>query len=114
MVRTGEVPHVNVTERSQVEPLGRSIFRGTVRYRFMEEPNLPLALARLDQPELQFDPQHVPYFVNRTRVIAAKLPGMALWREQLYTLLRRNAAGPADFFCLPPARVFEIGTSVEV
>ncbi len=68
----------------------------------------------LNDPDLQFDPQQVPYFVNRTRVIATKLPGMALWREKLYTVLRRNAASPVDFFCLPPGRVFEIGTSVEL
>jgi len=113
-VRTGEVPHVPEAERITVEPLGHGIYRGTVRYGFMQEPNLPQALSQLNMPPLDFDPQQVPYFVNRTRVIASKLPGMALWREQLYTVLRRNAASPIDFFCLPPARVFEIGTSVEV
>jgi KUP system potassium uptake protein len=39
---------------------------------------------------------------------------MAPWREHLYTFMRRNAANPADFFCLPPARVFEIGTTIEM
>jgi K+ transporter len=34
-------------------------------------------------------------------------------RPDLYTLMRRNAASPTDFFCLPPARVFEIGTAIE-
>ena len=47
-------------------------------------------------------------------VSASDQPGMALWREQLYTFLRRNAANPAGFFCLPPARVFEIGTAIEM
>ncbi len=113
-VRTGEVPHVAQSERVMVEPLGHGIYRGTIRYGFMEEPNVPLALAGVTVPELRVDPQQVPYFVSRTRVIATALPGMALWREQLFTLLRRNAASPADFFCLPPGRVFEIGTTVAV
>ena len=113
-VRTGEVPHVAADERLQIEPVGQGIYRGTIRYGFMEEPNLPEALASLNEPELKFDPQQVPYFVNRTRVLATKLPGMALWREKLFTVLRRNSASPVDFFCLPPARVFEIGTSVEL
>jgi KUP system potassium uptake protein len=39
---------------------------------------------------------------------------MALWREHLYTVLRHNAVSATDFFGLPPMRVFEIGTSVEV
>jgi KUP system potassium uptake protein len=85
-----------------------------VRFGFMEEPNVPRALANISAPGLEFDPNRVPYFVNRTRVIATDLPGMAAWRERLYTLMRRNAASAADFFCLPPARVLEIGTSVEL
>ena len=55
-----------------------------------------------------------PYFVSRTRVIPTSLPGMAFWREQLYRVLRHNAASPVDFFCLPPGQVFEISTTVEI
>ncbi len=97
-----------------MEPLGEGLYRVAIRFGFMEEPNVPQAMATISAPGLQFDPDQVPYFVNRTRVIATKLPGMALWREQLYTRMRSNAASAADFFRLPPSRVFEIGTSVEV
>ena len=76
--------------------------------------DVPEALACLDSAALDFDPEQVPYFVNRTRAIATDKPGMALWREHLYTVLRQNAASASDFFCLPATQVFEIGTSVEV
>jgi KUP system potassium uptake protein len=56
----------------------------------------------------------VTYFVNRTRVVPTELPGMAIWREKFYALLSHNAATVADYFCLPPAQVIEIGTKVEV
>jgi KUP system potassium uptake protein len=97
-----------------VTPLEQSFYQTTIRFGFMEEPNVPRALAHLAVPGLQFEPELVPYFVNRTRVIPTDLPGMALWREKLYTLMRHNATNAADFFCLPPSRVFEIGTSVEM
>jgi KUP system potassium uptake protein len=113
-VRTGEVPSVPPDERVSVEPLGLGLYRGVIRFGFMEEPNVPSALIGLSVPGLALDVQQTPYFVNRTRVIATTLPGMALWRERLYTLLRRNSVSPVDFFELPPARVIEIGTSVEV
>lgn len=114
-VQTVEVPHISDDrERVSVTSLGNGIYSGTVRYGFMEEPNIPQALRAMSSPELAFDAEQVPYFVNRTRVIATKLPGMALWREQLYTVMRHNAASPVDFFCLPSARVFEIGTSVQL
>jgi KUP system potassium uptake protein len=113
-VRTGGVPHFSEAERVAVEPLGHGLYRVTVRYGFMEEPNVPRALVRLNTTNIACDPERVPYFVSRTRVIPTKMPGMALWREYLYTLLQRNAGSPTDFFSLPPTRVFEISTSVEV
>lgn len=113
-VTTTDTPFVEVGQRATLEPIGEGLYRGTVRHGFMQEPNIPESLRDAASPELAFDPQRVPYFVNRTRVIATKLPGMALWREHLYRVLRQNAASPIDFFCLPPNRVFEIATSVEV
>jgi KUP system potassium uptake protein len=113
-VHVEEAPHVLPSERLSVEPLGQGLYGVLIRYGFMEEPNVPQALRSLQTPELTVDPDEVIYFVNRTRVVATKLPGMAIWREHLYTLMRRNAASAADFFGLPPTRVFEIGTSIEM
>jgi KUP system potassium uptake protein len=113
-VQFDAAPHCSEDERLTVTPLEQGFFLALVRFGFMEEPNVPRALSRCVAPGLVFDPERVPYFVNRTRVIPTDLPGMALWRERLYTLMRRNAADAADFFGLPPSRIFEIGTSVEV
>ncbi|HEU5097868.1 MAG TPA: KUP/HAK/KT family potassium transporter [Roseiflexaceae bacterium] len=113
-VRIDEAPHVPEGERLSVEPLGQGFYRVTAHFGFMEEPDVPQALARLSAPGLQFDRNLVPYFVNRTRVIRTELRSMAPWREHLYSLMRRNAASATDFFRLPSSRVFEIGTSVEM
>jgi KUP system potassium uptake protein len=114
-VQIEETPFVFGREkRITAEPLGQGFYRVTIHYGFMERPNLPRALKRLNLPELAFDPNDVPYFVNRTRVFPTKRPGMALWREHLYAVMRRNAASAVDFFSLPPSRVFEIDTSVEM
>jgi KUP system potassium uptake protein len=113
-VKTGEAPHIPDAECMMVEPLDHGLYRVTIRYGFMEQPIVPRTVARLTAPGLTFDPEQMPYFVNRTRVIPTDLPGMALWREHLYTLMRRNVVSAADFFGLPPTRVFEIGTSVEM
>jgi KUP system potassium uptake protein len=109
-----EAPHVSEAERAVVEPRGQGIYQVTLHYGFMEEPVVPAAVERLSVPGLTFDPAQIPYFVNRTRVIPTERPGMALWREHLYTVLRHNAVSASDFFGLPAMRVFEIGTSVEV
>ena len=97
-----------------MQPLEQGFYHITIRFGFMEEPIVPAELATLVIPGVPFDPETVPYYVNRTRVIPTDLPGMALWREQLYTIMRHNATSAVDFFGLPPARIFEIGTSIEV
>ena len=39
---------------------------------------------------------------------------MALWRERLYAGMVRNAANATDFFQIPPNRVVELGSRVEI
>jgi len=87
----------------------------TIFFGFMEDPNVPNALARITIPGVSFDPEDTTYFVNRTKVIPTKqFAGMALWRERLYSVMMHNAASATDFFSLPPTSTFEIGTRVEV
>lgn len=113
-VQTDQAPHVSPAERIRVEAIGEGIYKAVVCYGFMEDPDVPRALAKIKLPELKLKPLAVPYFVNRTRVLASKLPGMAVWREQLYAVMRRNATSAADFFRLPPSQVIEISTTVEM
>ncbi|HEU4327228.1 MAG TPA: potassium transporter Kup [Roseiflexaceae bacterium] len=113
-VALDDAPTVAPDKRATLENLGEGFFRVTIHYGFMEEFNVPRALASVMGPQLHFDTDRVPYYIGRTKVLPSELPGMALWREHLYTLMQRNAASAADFFCLPPAQVVEISTSVEV
>jgi KUP system potassium uptake protein len=113
-VAVEDVPHVNDERRVTVEELGQGFRKVSVRFGFMEEPNVPSALARLrDAPE-PIDPDSGPYYISRTKVVPSDFPGMALWREQLYAVMQRNAVSASDFFRLPPTRVVEIGTGVEM
>ncbi|MFN8465279.1 MAG: potassium transporter Kup [Caldilineaceae bacterium] len=113
-VQYDEVPYVSADRRTELEHLGHQIYRATFHYGFMEEPDVPRTLLSVELPGKRFAPESVPFFVNRTQVTATAMPGMAPWREHLYTFMRRNAASAADFFSLPPSRVFEIGTTVEM
>lgn len=109
-----DVPHVNPDRRIKVETLEQGFSRVTLRFGFMEEPDVPNALAPRDENTPPIDPGSGPFFISRTKAIPSELPGMAPWREQLYAVMQRNAVSAADFFCLPPDRVVEIGTSVEM
>ena len=54
------------------------------------------------------------FFLSRQTLIAAKRPGMALWRERLFSWMLRNAASAMEFFRLPTNRVVELGSQVEI
>lgn len=113
-VETKQRPHVPEDERVRVDLLGQGVYRATLSYGFMDEPDIPKALQLATFPGVNLNLEKVTYFVNRSAVIASKLPGMAMWREKLFAVMSHNAASAADYFCLPPAQVIEIGTRVEV
>jgi KUP system potassium uptake protein len=54
------------------------------------------------------------FFLNRETILPAKLPGMAIWREGLFAWMNRSASTAMEFFKLPPNRVIELGTQVEI
>jgi KUP system potassium uptake protein len=114
VVDTENVPHVAPIERAKVEDLGSGLYRIILRYGFMEEPNVPEALAELREKGLEFQHLETTYFLGRETLIPSDKPGMALWREQLFSVMHRNARTATSFFCLPPNRVVELGAQIEL
>ena len=113
MVTTQPVPHVTEDEQIIVRALGRGVFDVVVRYGFMEDPNVPEALARACEKGLALDEDDVTYFLGRETLIVTRTPGMAMWRERLFVVMARNAVRATAFFRLPPERVVELGVQVE-
>jgi KUP system potassium uptake protein len=113
-VDTEEAPVVDPAERTTVEALGHGIFRMVMRYGFMEDPDVPRALAEVEHPGLGLPPMRTTYFLGRETLIASKKPGMAIWRERLFAVMSRNARTATSFFALPPNRVVELGAQIEL
>jgi KUP system potassium uptake protein len=109
------VPRVPIEDRVEVQRLGNTFSRVLVRFGFMEEPDLPVALMRCAEQGLEIEPQQVSYFLNRETILPAiESRGMALWRERIFEFLFRNASSAANFFNLPTARVVEMGSRVMI
>jgi KUP system potassium uptake protein len=60
------------------------------------------------------DGAEISYFLGREHILATKRAGMALWREHLFALLSSNSRPATDFFRLPPERVVELGSQIEL
>ncbi|MFD3265624.1 potassium transporter Kup [Phenylobacterium ferrooxidans] len=113
-VATSDRPRVAEDARAAVESLGPDFSRVTVTYGFMEQPNVPAALAAGRRQGLRFDIMATSFFLGRRSVLPGREPGMALWRDRLFIYLLRNAANPTDFYQIPPGRVVEMGAQVTV
>jgi KUP system potassium uptake protein len=114
-VETSAFPHIADDQRLTIEPIADDFYRATVRYGFMETPDVPLALMRAgDQGDLCFDPMETTYFASRESIVASPRRGMALWRDRLFGVMHRNAAPATDFFRIPSTRLVELGAPVEI
>jgi KUP system potassium uptake protein len=109
-----EVPHVPAAERVEVEPLEQGVVRVMARYGFMEQPGIPDILKRCREQGLQFQLMGTSFFLGRETLIPSKKPGMAVWREALFSWMSRNARSATSFFRIPPNRVVELGAQVEL
>jgi KUP system potassium uptake protein len=114
-VRIEDVPYVEADRRLDINDLGSGFFRLIVRYGFMEETDIPAALAKVETCGPQFKMMDTSFFLARQTLIASPArPGMALWREKLFAWMLRNAESAMEFFNLPPNRVVELGSQVEI
>ena len=108
------VPWISNLNRVQVKSLSRGFWQVTVRYGFMNTPNIPEALELTDEIGLKISLFETTYFLSRETVVPNAGAGMAKWREQLFAAMSRNAGGVVEFFRLPSNAVVELGTRVQI
>ena len=114
-VRTEEVPYLaNQKDRVALENLHEGFWRAQIHFGFMEKPNVPVALDRVKQVGLRFDPMRTTYFIGRETILATRKRGISSWRGSIFAWMTRNAGDVTSYFCLPPNGVVELGARVEV
>ena len=113
-VETLETPFADAAERIEIRDLGHSFHAMALRFGFMEDPDVPAALAACTQRGFAFDMMDTTFFLSRETVVAAKRPGMAHWRDKLFAFLARNAMPATAYFHIPGNRLVELGTQVEI
>jgi len=113
-ILTSDSPYVSPANRGTIRPFGSGVCQVTLNYGFMEEPDVNVGLLSVAGQELGLDAESLTYFLGRETVISAPLKGMATWREHLFAMQMRTSAGAARFFRLPPERVVEVGSQVEI
>jgi len=113
-VKIADVPVVDTDKRYEIEDLGRGFFRLILRYGFMEEADVPAALAQVKDCGQTFKMMETSFFLARQTLLPSSRPGMRIWREKLFAWMLRNAESAMEFFRLPTNRVIELGSQVEI
>ncbi|TCP37377.1 potassium transporter Kup [Sphingomonas sp. BK235] len=113
-VRVTDMPYFPEEDRFLHEDLGQGFHRVVLRYGFMEEPDVPAHLRSYDGCGAEFRMMDTSFFLSRQTLLASDRPGMAIWREKLFSWMLRNAESAMEFFRLPTNRVVELGSQIEI
>ena len=114
-VETLNVPRVEeAEERVAYTDLGHGFSRLSLRYGYMEDPDVPRALRQWPIPGPRFEPMETTFFASRESLSADAGQGMALWRDKLFLVMSRNATPATEFFSVPGNRLVELGTQVVI
>ncbi len=113
-VEIQDVPYVEEKDRFSIKDMSNGFFRATIRCGFLEETDVPALLKQVTTCGAPFEMMKTSFFLSRQTLIASAKPGMAIWREKLFSWMLRNAASAMEFFRLPTNRVVELGSQVEI
>jgi KUP system potassium uptake protein len=113
-IETAPTPRIDPSERVRLEEISATFSKVTLRFGFMESPNVPKALAIARKLGWQFDIMATSFFLSRRALKPAAHSGMPRWQDHLFIALSRTANDATDYFQIPTGRVVEVGTQVTV
>jgi KUP system potassium uptake protein len=111
---TDEMPRVSADERVTMDYISKTFARITIRYGFMENPNVPKALALAKKLGWRFDVMKTSFFLSRRTLKPSAHSGMPHWQDHFFVALARTANDATAYFQIPSDRVVEVGTQVTV
>jgi KUP system potassium uptake protein len=114
-VKVEEVPHVPTERRLEVHDAGGGVYRVILHYGYMQEVDIPRDLAAIETCGAPFNMMSTSFFLGRQKLIASKKrAGMSLWREKLFAWMLKSSESAMEFFKLPPNRVVELGSQLQI
>jgi len=109
-----DVPRADEADRLAWHDLGHGFGRLSLRFGYLEEPDVPRALRTWPLPGPAMEPMDTTFFASRETLEARPGQGMAQWRDKLFLFMARNATPANEFFRIPGNRLVELGTRVVI
>ena len=113
-LRTEDAPFVHNVRRVTIEQLSPTFWRVVANYGFKETPDMEEIFHRCGLEGLSCRMMETSFFMSHESLILGKRPWYLLIRGKLFIALSRNALRAPDQYLIPPNRVIELGTQVEI
>ncbi|MEH0834540.1 low affinity potassium transporter Kup [Pectobacterium cacticida] len=113
-MRTEDAPYVLNARRVTVEQLSPTFWRVIANYGWRETPDVETVFQRCWQEGLTCHMMETSFFMSNESLIIGERPWYLRLRGKLFIMLSRNALRAADQFEIPPNRLIELGTQVEI
>jgi KUP system potassium uptake protein len=113
-VVTREQPRIAPAKRLTLTPVCEGIVRLVAQVGFMEKPNITEILRDAENYGVPYEPELTTYFLSREELLAGRRSDLPPLRRRAFMQMARSAQVIADYYGLPPNRVIEIGTRLEI
>ncbi len=113
-VVTRDEPRIGASARLTVTPVCEGIVRLVAQVGFMEKPDITAILREAESHGVPCEPERTTYFLSREELLAGRRSDLPPLRRTAFMQMARSAQVIADYYGLPPNRVVEIGTRLEI
>lgn len=107
-------PYVEEEDRVLITPINDRFTRINLIFGYMEETNVPKALALTRRMGIKYDIMATSFFLNRRSFKSGRKQGLPVWQEKIFLALTRSAADATSFYRLPANRVIELGQQMVI
>lgn len=109
-----KVPHIKPEDSIQIEQPTEGFYRVIANFGFMDVTNIQQIIELLEKTGIKIKLSNTTFFLGRETLIPRKKKGFGMLTDKLFILMSNNAQRATDFFNIPPNRVYEVGTQVEL
>ncbi|WGE30892.1 low affinity potassium transporter Kup (plasmid) [Edwardsiella tarda] len=113
-LQTEDAPYVHNVRRVTVEQYSSTFWRVVAHYGFKDTPRVEDIFHRCGLDGLHCTPLEASFFMSHESLLLGRRPWYLKLRGRLFMALSRNALRVADQFEIPPNRVIELGSQVEI
>jgi KUP system potassium uptake protein len=109
-----ELPRISAAKRLTVTQVCEGIVRVVAYVGFMEKLSIAEILREAENHGIPYEPEETTYFLSREELLPGRRSELPPLRRRAFMQMARGAQVIADYYSLPPSRVIEIGTRVEI